>query len=66
MCEEAVSASARARERMIAQTAAKADAMRRDMRASASDDITALAEAAGKRTSDAAKYIAGEIMARCR
>ena len=30
------------------------------------DDIAALSEKAGKRASEAARYIAGEIMARCR
>ena len=66
LCEEAASVSARGRERMIASAASKADAITRDMRAQASDDIALLSEKAGKRTAEAAEYIAREIMSRCR
>lgn len=65
LCEDAAAAGSRMRERMIAETAAKSDAATREMRAGASDEIKALAEAAGKRTDQAAAYIAREIMAKC-
>ena len=66
LLEDAAASGARLRERLIAEAAAKSDAVTREMRAGAAEDIKVLSEAAGKRAAEAAVYIAGEIMSRCR